>query len=257
MRTTLIRAPLLLALLILPVALFAGDDDDDSSEEIPFDVAEIFVELNDTDGDLGIHALIDGEPWRRLEIESVEGRNLLKIKARSQMARQGLTELFFESAEPDFDEVTPEEYFARFPEGMYEISGVTTEGDELESETFFSHVLADRPGNIEVSGVAASEDCDTDVPEVTPPITISWDPVTTSHPELGAAGPVEVLHYQLVVEREEPSLLIYSIDLPPDLTEMTVPDAFIALAEEFKFEILVRTTTFNNTAFESCFAVGD
>ena len=252
MNTELIRMLLVLAPLAFPTALLAGDDDDD---EIPFDVAEIFVELNDTDGDLGIHALIDGEPWRRLEIESVNERTLLKIKARSNMARQGLTELFFESAEPDFDELTPEEYFARFPEGMYEIEGLTIEGDEMESETFFSHVLAARPGNISVSGVPASEDCDEDVPEVTAPVTISWDPVTTSHPDLGADGPVEVLHYQLVVEREEPSLLIYSVDLPPDLTEMTVPNAFIKLADEFKFEILVRTTTFNNTAFESCFAI--
>ena len=37
--------------------------------ELPFGEANLFFELNDTDGDLGIHALIDGEPWRRLEIE--------------------------------------------------------------------------------------------------------------------------------------------------------------------------------------------
>ena len=35
----------------------------------PFPVAELFLELNDTDGDLGLHAEIDGEPWTSLEIE--------------------------------------------------------------------------------------------------------------------------------------------------------------------------------------------
>ena len=42
--------------------------------EIPFADASIFFELNDTDGDLGIHALIDGEGWKRLEIEDPSER---------------------------------------------------------------------------------------------------------------------------------------------------------------------------------------
>lgn len=43
--------------------LLAADDD-----EIPFSVGRVFFQLNDTDGDLGIHAKIDGEPWTRLKI---------------------------------------------------------------------------------------------------------------------------------------------------------------------------------------------
>ena len=34
-----------------------------------FTQAELFVELNDTDGDLGLHAAIDGGPYVALEIE--------------------------------------------------------------------------------------------------------------------------------------------------------------------------------------------
>ena len=41
---------------------------DDDGDEIPFDEAIVFFELNNTDGDLGIHSLIDGEPWKRLEL---------------------------------------------------------------------------------------------------------------------------------------------------------------------------------------------
>jgi len=47
-------------------AVFAEDDD----IEIPFDEAIIYFELNNTDGDLGIHALIDGEPWKTSTILS-------------------------------------------------------------------------------------------------------------------------------------------------------------------------------------------
>ncbi len=76
--------------------------------EIPFSVAELYFELNDTDGDLGIHGLIDGEPWKWIEIESPDGRRKMKVSAHKSLRRHGLTELFFESAEPAFDELPPE-----------------------------------------------------------------------------------------------------------------------------------------------------
>ncbi len=228
---------------------------DDEETEIPFDVASLYFELNDTDGDLGIHSLIDGEPWKKLEIEDPYEREMLNIKVQGRLKRQGLTELFFESAEPTFDELTPEQFFHRFPEGTYEIEGKTLEGEELESTAELSHVLPAPAGNILVSGIPASDDCDVTVPVVTTPVTISWDPVTTSHPELGRADIVEVDKYQLVVEREEPTLLIYSVDLPPTVTSFPVPESFTDLGDEFKYEILVRATTGNQTATESCFEV--
>ncbi|GBF29687.1 hypothetical protein MnTg03_01263 [bacterium MnTg03] len=45
--------------------VFADDDDDD--DEIPFEEGWLFFELSDTDGDLGIHAKIDGDDWKKLE----------------------------------------------------------------------------------------------------------------------------------------------------------------------------------------------
>ena len=64
-----------------------------------------------------------------------------------------------------------------------------------------------------------------------------------------------MLKYQLVVEREEPDLIVYSVDLPPNLTTMTIPEEFTALGEEFKLEVLVSEANGNRTAVESCFAV--
>jgi len=49
----------------------------------------------------------------------------------------------------------------------------------------------------------------------------------------------------VVVEREEPTLLVYSVDLPPDVTEVSVPEEFTALGDEFKFDILVREASGN------------
>ena len=222
----------------------------------PFDEARIYFELNDTDGDLGIHGLVDGEAWHVLRLLGPERRHQLVVTAKGSLGQQGLTEIFFESDEPSFDELAPEEFFARFPEGTWTILGRTLENDCLRSEVEVSHVLPAPPDGVEVSGEPAAESCDADpLPSVTEPVTISWDPVTTSHPEIGAEGPLEVAGYQLVVEREEPTLLVFSVDLPPDVTSFTVPEDFIALGDEFKFEILVRAENGNQTAIESCFTV--
>ena len=257
------------AAFILAVAapeLWANDDD---GEEIPFDEANIFFELNDTDGDLGIHALIDGEAWKELEIEDPRGREMLHIRVKGRLKRQGLTEIFFESAEPTFDELSPEEFFDRFPEGTYEIEGETLEGDELESEIELSHVMPAPPENIKVNRQSAAEDCDAiDLPSVREgrPVIISWDPVTESHPTIGEDGPIEVIRYQAVAEWEDEDEVVYvfSADFPPSDERMrmrvTVPPQFIAAGiaagvDEFKFEILVREASGNQTAVESCFEI--
>ena len=205
---------------------------------------------------MGIHGLVDGDEWKKLEIEDPFERTMLDIQVTGRLRRQGLTEVFFESAEPTFDELAPEQFFRRFPEGEYEISGVTLGGDELESVVVLSHVMPAPAPNLTVSGIPAAENCDADpLPSVSAPVTIGWDPVTQSHPTIGKSGAVEVVKYQLVVEREEPSLLVLSVDLPPEVTEFEIPSEFTELGDEFKFEIVVRSASGNQTATESCFEI--
>ncbi len=224
-----------------------------------FSEAELFLELNDTDGDLGIHASIDGGPYSRLEIEDPNERVILLIRAQGKLARHGLTQLFFESAEPSFDELDPEVFFQRFPEGEYEISAIPLEGMELESTVELSHVLAAPVGNVMVNTEPAAENCDDlPLPSVSEPVIIDWDAVTHSHPDFGDQVPVEIVRYQFFVEQGD---LKFSADLLPDtvdVTEFQVPSEIFALGdtdEPFKFEIIARTATNNNTAIESCFTL--
>jgi hypothetical protein len=245
---------------VVAIGAFAQDARSEDGEEVPFDVANVFAELNDTDGDLGFHALIDGEAWKLLEIEDPNERQILLVRPTGRLARQGLTELFFESAEPPFDELSPEEFFDRFPEGPYEISGRTIEGDELESTVQFTHVLPAPADRISVSGTPIDPDAlDCEVgplPSVSEPVSVSWDPVTNSHPEIGRTGQmIEVVKYQVVFEvlQDDPNPPIYSVDLPPTVTEIEVPSGFIDLGNEFKLEILVREASGNQTAIETCF----
>jgi hypothetical protein len=231
-----------------------------------FEEAEVFFELNNTDGDLGIHALIDGEPWKELRIEKPNGREILEVQAKGRLRQQGLTELFFESAEPPFDELSPEEFFRRFPEGEYEIEGTTLEGDRLKSTAEVTHVMPAPPvptvNGEPMAEVCDEEDPDYDATEVTAPVTIAWDEVTTSHPDLGVQPPVPVVihNYEVVVEVElevdgEEFESVFSVVLPPGVTSMRVPKRFLALGEKFKYEVLAREESYNQTAVESCFVL--
>lgn len=223
--------------------------------EIPFSVASVFFELNNTDGDLGIHALVDGEPWKSLTIENADERTLLNIKVRSRLRHQGLTELFFESAEPTFDELPPDTFFRRFPEGEYEVEGRTLDGLEMEGSSELTHLLPAPPANIRFNNQPAPEDCDKDpIPVVSGPIVVTWDPVTLSHPDLGRTGePIEVVQYELVFEAEDEAPLKLTVLLPPTASQFELPAAFTDGGGEFKFEILVREASGNQTAVETCF----
>ena len=247
-----VPAILLLGLVAITPAWAEHDDD----EEIPFSEARVFFQLNDTDGDLGFHAILDGEPWKRLSIESPDEVELLRIRTRSELRLQGLTELRFESAEPTFDELDPNEFFARFPEGVYEVEATLLEGGELESEVEISHVLPAAPSNLRVSGVAVPEECDEDpIPVIAGPIVLSWDPVVASHPDLGLPGPIEISRYEVAIEREEPTSLTLTVDLDPDTVELTVPAELIDSGDEIKFQILATDEGGNETSSESCFIV--
>ena len=66
---------------------------------IEFDESQIFLEENGTDGDLGIHFKVDGEPWDRLTLYGPGWTKLVDIKVKGSSGVIGLTELFNESAE--------------------------------------------------------------------------------------------------------------------------------------------------------------
>lgn len=222
----------------------------DADEEQPFAEARVLLQLNDTDGDLGFHARIDGEPWKRLVIESPDEVVLFDLRLRSSLRRQGLTEIAFESAEPTFDELDPEVFFSRFPEGEYEIEGIGFDGVEYESISELSHLIPAAPANLAVSGTPAPGDCDGEIPVAADPIVISWDPVTESHAELGEPGEIEVDSYEVAIEAET---VDYTIDLEADVTSVTLASGAIPSGEEVKYQVLVREGEGNETSSESCF----
>jgi len=207
--------------------------------------------------------LVDGDEWREIKLEDPTGRSLIDITNQGGVAIQGLTELFFESAEPTFDELNPADFFARFPEGTYEWSGVTVDGEEIESEAELSHKIPSPP-TVYVNGTLL-EGCD-DTPFISANASgtyiVSWDEVTMRHPTLGTqpgANDVEVELYQFVLERDEQTVfgeeiseLKITMDVDSDVLEIELPASMINAGQEIKNEVLTRSEEGNQSATELC-----
>jgi hypothetical protein len=192
-----------------------------------FAEARIFIEYNASDNDLGFHVSLDGEDWQRLKIVSPNGRTIFEVEGKGPYRNLGLTELFFEGAEPSLDDVPLDVLLALFPEGNYKFIGVTVEGARLESTARLTHAI---PAGPEVS---ATVDDHT--------VTIRWKPVT-GPPGGFPDEPVNVVGYQVIVGS-------FQVTLPASSRKVTVPREFVKALEpgEHGFEVLAIEAGGNQT----------
>jgi len=234
----LIAAPLLaLTLHAAPLPLA-----EEGGVEIELDEAEVFIEFNSTDGDFGIQFFWDGEAWDKMRVLDDDERCVLRVRAARNVGRHGLTEGFFESNEPPVSQVSMEEFLARFPEGEYEFEGRTLEGDELEGETEFTHVIPAPPDNL---FPADGDEIDPNLP-----LTASFDAVT----EDVNGDPIEPVLYELVVESEDENefLRIFSMTIRGDEANPSadIPAQFLEPGGEYKLEVIVQEESGNRTISE-------
>ncbi len=224
------------ALVFAPAPAPLGD-------EVELGEAEVFIEFNSTDEDLGIQFFWDGVPWKSMKVLAPDERIVLSVKINKNLKDQGLTEGFFESAEPSAKDLSMKEFFERFPEGEYEFEGQTLEGDDLEGETEFTHTLPAPPQNLWPSEGA--------VVSPAAPLIVSFDAVTQ---DLEGDG-LEPELYQLVVESEGDILRVFSIILRGDVAfpSATVPPEFLEPGTECKFEVIVQEESGNRTISETSF----
>ncbi|MHC4415258.1 MAG: hypothetical protein ACYS0G_08245 [Planctomycetota bacterium] len=234
--------------LVAVVALFLGtagwDDGDDGDDEILLDEAKVFIEFNSTDEDFGIQFFWDGEPWEEMEVEGPKGKTVLEVEVSRNVKAQGLTEGFFESAEPPVDELPMEEFLDRFPEGDYEFEGETLEGDELVGEAEFTHIIPAPPEDLFPE--------DGDMVDSMNPLVATFTAVT----EDLDGEPLTPELYEVVVENENDILRVFSIILAGDVAfpSVTVPPEFLEPGT-YKLEVIVQEETGNRTIAETEFLV--
>jgi len=99
-----------LALAVSSVASAAG-----GGKPIRFSEAKILIELNSTAQDAGIQMLLDGEGWEQVTVYGPDGGRLMHIRALRSVGKIGVTELFFESAEPSLADLPLKDLLKMFP----------------------------------------------------------------------------------------------------------------------------------------------
>jgi hypothetical protein len=232
-----------------------GGHGDDDGDEQPFKDAEFFIEFNSTAGDTGIQVFLDDDNWRRITISDPKDKPLFSVKGRTTLGRQGLTELFFESVEPELAELPIVKFLKRFPEGEYEFEGIRNDGIELESEVEFTHVIPCGPAVLPEEGT---------VVEPRSEVIISWeevtqvvDPVATdAEGETVCTGPanlaqdLEIDSYQVIVENSDIDLIV---NLTSDDRDLTVPPQLLEENTLYLFEVLAKEESGNQTITEGFF----
>ncbi len=213
---------------------------DADAEEIPFEVAEIKIEINDTDGDSGLQIMVDAEGWEAVHVYDPNGALIFDVQGGGSVGQTGLTELFFESAEPGFDVLPLDEFLERFPEGVYEFVGKTVDGDKLVGEATLTHVLPDPPMLLFPEPGSIQDPAD---------MRVVWEPVADPP---GSS----IVAYQVIVEQEVPVLRVIDAMLPPTAETLHIPPEFLQPDVDYKFEVLAIEQSGNQTLRESTFRTG-
>lgn len=234
---------------------------------VELDEAFLRIEINASDGDVGLHGKFDGEAWKSMRIINPHGRDLYEVEARSALRRQGLTENFFESDEPACAEDPLADFLERFPPGTYKLKGRTIEGEPLTGEAELSHALPAAP---DISGFDGSDFAPGD------PVVVAWAPGT----DLGGChdqtlvddgvipdpATVPVDGWEVAVEADAGELEalgllqhVFTIQLPAGQTQVTVPAEYLqayvdAGITTFKFEVGARAGA-NQTFAEGTFTI--
>jgi hypothetical protein len=207
------------------------------------------IEHNATDKDTGFQGFVDSEGWRRLDVRGPAG-DVLAFEARGTLGELGLTELFFESVEPENADVPIEEMLAKLPAGKYTIAGPAMENGTSAGQTsgtaWLTHdipagpkLISPRKGaTVPVRGVVAR-----------------WKPVSKTI----TGKPVKIIAYQLIIEKDvEPHRHMIgkfglNMYLRPSVTRMPVPDGFLQRRTKYDWEVLAIERSGNQTLSSGSF----
>lgn len=211
----------------------------------PFEATTMIIEFNSTDQDIGVQFFVDSEGWTSVEITDPFGQEIFGTEAEGRLFSQGGgSELFLESVEPELSDLSIEQFFRRFPAGIYGVHGVTTEGKKTAGKAVFTHAI---PAGPEVTAPVSKGrvDCASNVPI---PVVIAWNPVTTSI----FGDPIDIKGYEVIVEGEDSN---FDVHIPASAgTALTISPESLVPGADYVFEILAIEQGGNQTITEGCFS---
>ena len=159
------------------------------------------------------------------------------------IGKNGVTELFFESGEPEFSELSLEELLERFPAGEYRFRGRGLEGERLVGSATLTHDLPDGPNLVyplEDSGLVDRFNA-----------VVMWELVD---PPNGSP----IIGYQVLIVQSDTGLsalpkISLDVMMPPTATSMTAPAGFLLPNTEYEWEVLAIEAGGNQTLSSSFF----
>ncbi len=230
-------------ILFLAQGVLAQTTTEESDSVVEVSDAIIRIEYNATDLDAGIQVFIDADEWESMEVLDLSGEVIFRSAVQGKFAEQGGTELFLESAEPNFNDLSFEEFLERFPEGTYKVRGVGLGGQEYVGEAILTHNVPE--GAVLVSPLEGGR---LQEPNNT---VVTWEPVEDPN------GSPIVAYQVLVVQVDSSSTALPKVSLdiimPPTATSMLVPPGFLLPDTEYEWEVLAIEESGNQTLSSSFF----
>ncbi|MBM2821479.1 MAG: hypothetical protein HW413_225 [Thermoleophilia bacterium] len=212
-------------------------------EVIKLKDARLKFEINATDGDGGVQVFIDADSWKTMSILDPGGRRIFSSTTEGRMAKQGGTELFLESAEPPFSELSIEQLLDRFPKGTYGFRGTGLDGQAYVGSARLTHNIPDGPKLI--SPLKA------DGPQSPAKTVVRWNAVA---PPNGSP----IIGYQVLVVRPDTGLkalptVVLDVMMPPSARSMAIPPGFLQPNAEYEWEVLAIEKGGNQTLSSDTF----
>ena len=178
-----------------------------------------------------------------MDIYDPTGRRMMHSAMSGSFGLQGGTELFLESAEPDFTELPFEDFLARFPAGEYQFRGRGIAGEQLFGTATLTHDVPDGPllvGPHEGGGLVDPDDA-----------SVEWELVP---PPNGSP----IIGYEVLVVlpgsgiRALPKIVL-DVMMPPTATSLAVPPGFLRRDTRYEWEVLSVEAGGNQTLSSSFF----
>ncbi len=250
MKTRIVSILTLFVVLILPYLQSLSPSEATANrrakEPVPLKEAKLNIEHNATDLDTGFQGFVDSEGWKKLVFTGPDG-TVLTINGQGSLGHLGLTELFFETVEPENAEVPIEDLLEMLPEGDYTIKGSGIDKGKTIGTAWLTHTIPAGPvllSPAEGAVVPASED-----------LVVSWSPVDKT---IDGAD-VTIIAYQLIIEKDAPphphmiGKFGLSMYLPASTTTITISNEFFEPGTTYNWEVLAIEESGNQTLSSSTF----
>ena len=210
--------------------------------------ANLFIEDNAGDGDIGVHGYFDDHGWSELCVFDPEARLILRVLPTGIMGDLGIAGVFFESREPEYVDWDFAALKAAWPEGDYHLRAKGSDGELLTGAARFTHALPEMPAIIAPATVPEAEDSPMPMVPVAD-LLVEWQPVTKTQD----GAPVTIRAYQLWVNKVNHedangfSRPNFDVHVGSDTTSFVVPAAFFDPASLYEIEVVAIEESGNQT----------